>query len=88
LTKAKWYDGFVQNLVTVIQIHEGLCMFNYELQLCATRCRFALVGAKHLGGHFLGTHCSLFVCGYVSSWYVLAASAACGGCWLMISLHY
>jgi len=27
---AESYDGFVQNFVTVIQIHEGLCMLNYE----------------------------------------------------------
>jgi len=25
----KSYDGFVQNLVTVIKIHQGLCTFNY-----------------------------------------------------------
>jgi len=25
----KWYNGFAQNLVTIIQIHQGLCMFNY-----------------------------------------------------------
>jgi len=26
---AKWYNGFVQNLVTVLQIRQGLCKFNY-----------------------------------------------------------
>ena len=43
--KRYYYNGFVQNLVSMTQMHQGLCMFNYVI-----RCRFAVVSTKMFSG--------------------------------------
>jgi len=57
---AKWYDGFVQNLVTVLQIHQGLCMFNYVQRGAGLHLSEPNVKGLGVGwNHFFGTHCRL-----------------------------